>query len=176
MRKHQRTRVRPDEATSKHPRAVEQQPSPPQHPLVALQGIIGNRAVQRLMVQREESGEKLSSEERAERYIREKIKQYDKYITRDFESIGNALLPEERQRKLPLIESYKTFHLATGIMTVDMVATLHSALLPVKGADYVDDIFRRLRQDVRYKDEMIEALDDDPFEWYMKHMDKLTRH
>jgi hypothetical protein len=141
----------------------------PTHPILALQRTLGNRAVQRLLMQRSEA---MSATEQAERYIRDQIARRDKLITRTFENLEGAFLPGERERKVPLVQHVKKIHLTTGILTLAMLEMLYRAIQPVKIPDYVDRLFALLRNDVRYKAEMIEGLED-PWEWYNKHMDKL---
>jgi hypothetical protein len=85
-------------------------------------------------------------------------------------------MPDERTTKLPIVQNVKLIHSTTGILTIGMLDSLHEAIQPVKVADYIDRQFEFLRSDVRLKDEMLEALDDDPAQWYIEHLKKLAGH
>jgi hypothetical protein len=152
-----------------HPHAHQKRISARQQPIVKLQSVIGNQAVQRLLVQRDEE----TADERATRYIWDMIRRQDKWITRTFESIEFALQPDERERKLPAIQTIKTMHMATGVLTLEMIEAVRSVVEPVRlGKEQMAKLFQRLRDDVAAKEDMYEGLEN-PHKWYMKHMDRL---
>ena len=181
MRMHKPLIDRHREVAPRQRRAVEEPILPREHPLIELQRTIGNQAVLRMLgrgqtVQRESDGEKPSLKEQAEQYIWKQIEYRDKLITRALETIENNLMPEERQRKLPAVQNVKNIHLHTGILTLSMIETLQNAIKPVKVADYINRQFEFLWQDVKLKNEMLEALDDDPVHWQIDYMKRLSGH
>jgi hypothetical protein len=178
MKKQKLGKVRAAKAVARQKREEEQPISARQHPLIELQGIIGNQGVQRLLAQREsDDGDKDdSSTARAERYIRQQIAYRDKLMTRAFETIEINLMPDERDIKLPMVQSVKNIHVYTGILTLEMLETLQNAIKPVKVAEYINQQFEFLWKDVKFKNEMLEALDDDPVKWQLEYMKRLAGH
>lgn len=144
-----------------------------QQPIVRLQSIIGNQAVQRLLIQRDASDKNESPDERAKRAILDLIDSEDRYITRTLEHIEFALPPQERERKLSLIQSVKKFHQVTGILSFEMIAMLQKGVEPVPiGAEHMASLFNLLRKRVSNIEAMTEGLKN-PREWYNNHLKKL---
>ena len=160
-------------AGSQRAPTAQSHPAARQQPIVRLQSIIGNQAVHRLLIQREASGERASPEEEARRAIVGLIESEDRYITRTLEHIEFALQPQERERKLPLIQSVKNFHQITGVLSFEMIAMLQKGIEPVPiGAEHMASLFNLLRKRVSNIEDMTEGLKN-PREWYNNHLKKL---
>lgn len=180
MPTHQLNRPRSLELERKQSPTISERVPVQRNPLSGFQGAVGNRALQRFLIQRNDQSSPDNDVDReygyknTEQILRKLIQYRDEDISRIFVDIENQLKTDKDETNFRKIESVKKIHASTGMMTLGMLETVRQGLHSLKFPEQIELHLKSMKA-VILKKEQLQNQIIEAREWSVEKHDKFRQ-